>query len=73
MLNAKRTMSEGWNATFLLACICGLAASALGEASGYVFGAGSMGRLRITYEFERERHVRARDRKYLQPIEQGKT
>jgi len=63
--DAKRTMRDGWNPAFLLACICGLAASALGEVSGYVFGAGSMGRRRITYEYDRNRHVRSADRKYL--------
>lgn len=63
--DAKRTMPDRWSAAFVLASICGLAASALGETSGCVFGAGSMGRRRMTYEYHRERHVCSGDRKYL--------
>jgi hypothetical protein len=63
--DAKRTMPDAWNAAFLLACMCGLAASALGETSGCLFGAGSVALRRMTYEYDRERHVCPSDRKYL--------
>jgi hypothetical protein len=65
MRDAKRSMPEGWSFEFLLACVCGLAASALGETSGYVLGPGSMGWRRITFEYERERHVSSRDLRHL--------
>jgi len=63
--NAKRTDVKRTIA-FMLACACGLLASALGEVSGYVLGQGDVGRRRITFEFERERHVRSFDLVYLQ-------
>ncbi len=63
--NAKRAGSER-TLSFVLACACGLLASALGEVSGYVLGQGDMGRRRITFEFERERYVRSSDLVYLQ-------
>ncbi len=65
LYNAKRTDLERTPA-FVLACVCGLLASALGEVSGYVLGQGDMGRRRITFEFERERYVRSSDLVYLQ-------
>ena len=63
--NAKRTDVKRTIA-FVLACAGGLLASALGEVSGYVLGQGDMGRRRITFEFERERHVRSSDLVHLQ-------
>ena len=65
--DGRRTNPSGNNGRFLLACACGLAASSLGEAAGYLLGAGSTGRDRITFEFERNRHVRATDLALLEP------
>ena len=57
------------SAAFFLACVGGLLASALGEVSGYALGQGDMGRRRITYECERNRHISSADLVYLQPDE----
>jgi hypothetical protein len=65
--DGRRTNPSGNNGRFLLACACGLVASSLGEAAGYLLGAGSTGRNRITFEFERDRHVRATDLALLEP------
>ena len=63
--NAKRTETE-LTLAFWLACAGGLLASALGEVSGYILGQGDMGRRRITYEFERQRHIKPSDLIYLE-------
>jgi len=63
--NARRAMQDGLTPVFWLACVCGLLASALGEVTGYAFGQGAAGRLRLTYEFERNRHILPQDRTHL--------
>ena len=65
MRHAKRTMEHPWDPVFLLASGAGLVLSAIGEGFGYAVGAGSAARLRMTYEFDRVRHVRAEDLKFL--------
>ena len=65
--NARRTRPGGIDPQFLCACACGLAASSLGESLGYMLGAGATGRKRITFEFERNRHVSEADLPLLEP------
>lgn len=43
------------------ACLLGLICSASGEMAGYAAGAGAAGERRLSYEFRRRDHVRARD------------
>jgi hypothetical protein len=62
------TWNNAWdNARFWIACAAGLAASAGGEAVGYLAGAGGAGRDRISFEFERHLHVRKSDLALLDP------
>lgn len=65
--DARRTKPAGDNARFWIACAGGLAASACGEAAGYLLGAGSAGRDRISFEFERHLHIREGDLALLDP------
>jgi len=67
LADARRTRPSGQEARFLLACACGLVASALGESVGYLLGAGAAGHRRITFEFERDRHVAQADLALLHP------
>jgi hypothetical protein len=43
------------------ACLLGLVCIAAGEMAGYAAGAGAAGKRRLSYEFHRRDHVRARD------------
>ena len=65
--DARRTRPDGENAKFWIACAGGLAASACGEAAGYLLGAGGASRARITFEFERHLHIRDQDLALLDP------
>ena len=64
--NTRRSMLDRRSAAFWMACFCGLLASACGEVTGYAFGPGPSGFRRITYEFERNLHIRPQDSAFLQ-------
>ncbi len=65
LVSARRTMRNGLSLPFLLACAAGAAASAVGEVSGYVLGAGRAAEARLPYEFDRAHHVRPEERYLL--------
>lgn len=65
--HAGRTGAPIHTVQFWIACAAGLSASALGEATGYLSGAGDAARIRISFEFERHLHVRPGDLVLLDP------
>ncbi len=65
--HARRTGAPFHDAGFWMGCAAGLSASALGEATGYLSGAGGSGRQRISFEFERHLHIRTEDLALLDP------
>jgi hypothetical protein len=65
--DARRTKPAGDSTRFWIACAGGLAASACGEAAGYLLGPGSTGRDRISFEFEKHLHICEGDLALLDP------